>query len=245
LIGGSISGADSLNGSGLIRCIGRIASISIAGSLIPGMDNSTGTLRRSGVIFAGDDIGTLRIGGDIIGNETNPALIVARGQEVKPATGFDLAFGNISVGGDVAYAKILAGYDTWLPIEPDNADAAIGKVTVGGNWVASSIVAGAENLGLDDADGGMGADADDANFADGHDFVQTVNDTPLVARIGSISIGGNVEGTSAANDHFGFVAQQIDQVKIGGQSLGLTAGFGNDLVGLTLSTTDVHLLEVS
>lgn len=245
MIGGSISGAASLNLSGAIRFIGRIASVTIGGSLVSGVDNSTGTLKRSGAILAGDDIGTLKIGGDIVGNDSNPVLIVARGQKVKPTTGFDLAIGNLNIRGNVAHAKVFAGFTWSLAFGPGNADASIGQVTVGGNWTASSLVAGTTNLGLDDAVGGMGADADDVNFADGHDVLQIVDDTALVARIGSIVIRGNVEGTAAVGDHFGFVSQQIDHFKIGTSTFELNAGLSNDLIGLTLSTTDVHLLEVS
>jgi hypothetical protein len=111
---------------------------------------------------------------------------------------------------------------------PANADASIGTVTVGGDWVGGSIVAGAQNLGVDDVVGGMGASADNVDFGDGHDFIQTVDDTPLTARIKTINIKGNVIRTLVVGDHFGFVAQQIAKLKIDGIAVPLTNGPSND-----------------
>ncbi|MFM7042882.1 MAG: hypothetical protein ACKO35_11970, partial [Planctomycetaceae bacterium] len=107
--------------------------------------------------------------------------------------------------------------------------ASLGVITVGGNWVSSDVVAGCIDLGP-------------PGFGIG-DEVQTVDDTPLIAGIASIVIGGTVSGSAQAGDHFGFVSQQIDKVRIGNQPAALTAGPSNDNV-LVQGTTDVRVLEV-
>jgi hypothetical protein len=228
LIGGSITGTASLTNSGNIQSGGRIASVTIGGSLVAGSDASTGTLTRCGAIVAGDDIGPVKIGGNILGNSTNPALIIARGQEVKPLAGFDVAIASLRVGGDVRFARILAGFD--FNQVPSNADASIGAVVVGRDWVASSIVAGAEDTGAD----GFGI----------NDSLQTVDDTALVARIASITIKGDASGSLIAGDHFGFVAQQIDKLRIGSRVFVLDVGPSNDSFAIPF-TDDLRLLEVS
>jgi hypothetical protein len=48
------------------------------------------------------------------------------------------------------------------------------------------------------------------------------------SRIASVTIGGQVLGTMAADDHFGIVAEEVGAVKIGGTALILTVGPGND-----------------
>lgn len=71
-------------------------------------------------------------------------------------------------------------------------------------------------------------------------------DTAIVSRIASIVIGGTVNGTGAAGDPFGFVAEQVVSVKIGGVAVALTAGARNNLVPVSTgaSTGDVKVLEV-
>jgi hypothetical protein len=242
IVGGSVSGTNSLHDSGRILSNGRIASVTVLGSLVAGSNSGTGVIADCGTITAGDDIGAIKIGGGILGNSANPAFISARGQKVKPAIGYDIAIASLSVKGDVRYAQILGGFDEHH--QPANADASIGAVTVGGDWAASSIVAGAENLGADDLAGGAGGDADNVNFGDGHDFVQSAADSPLVSRIASITIMGDVGGSFAVTDHFAFVAQQIGALKVGGKAIALAAGSANDNVAMPF-VDDVLLLEVS
>jgi hypothetical protein len=230
LIGGSITGTVSLRGTGEILSLGRIASVTIAGSVMAGFDDSTGTLIRSGSIVAGDDIGPVKIGGSILGNSTNPALIIGQNQEVKPASGFDTAIASVTVGKDVRFARILAGFNSTQGSV--NADASIGAVSVGGDWQASSLVAGAQDAGT-------------PGFGVG-DTLQTVDDTALIARIASISIRGQVIGSVAAGDHFGFVAEEIGRMTIAGRPVALTPGAGNDTTGIAIPfTNDVAILEVA
>jgi hypothetical protein len=243
VIGASIVGSANLGESGEIRSFGRIASVTIAGSLIAGSDASTSEIDRSGAIVAGDDLGPLKIGGSIVGNSTNPALIIARGQKGSTTTGFDTAIASLSVGGDVRFAKILAGFT--IIQNPSNADASIGAVTVGRDWVASSLVAGATNRGADDAAGGTGINRDNVNFGDGHDVHQSGGSVTLIARIAKISIKGDVGGSFAPGDHFGFVAQQIDKLKIGTQTFTLAPGPSSPADKILIPfTNDVRLVEV-
>ncbi len=78
----------------------------------------------------------------------------------------------------------------------------LGPVTVGRDWSASSIIASATR----------GTDMD---FGTMDDLV-IANATPALSRIAAITIKGQVLGSAVAGDHFGFVAQSIGAVKVGG-----------------------------
>jgi hypothetical protein len=242
LRGGSLSATatDNLDESGCIEG-DRVGGVVIGGSIIAGRDDHpTFTLSRSGAIIA-RELGPLAIKGSLMGNETNPVSITARGQ-ATPGTAGDVAIAKITVGGRVERAQILAGYDISKPPAPINADASIGPVSVGGDWIASNLVAGVLNLGTDDAVGGVGAAADNVNFGDSHDRLITSSDDPnLISRIAKITIKGLVIGTGADADHFGFVAQQIGAFKVGGFTLPLISG--NDVVELSPLTGDFTLRE--
>ena len=143
----------------------------------------------------------------------------------------DLAMGKISIVGRVEFANILAGYD--VNLSAVNGDAQIGAVSVGGDWVASNLVAGAKN-----------AASGNTNFGNGSDASIGAGSAGIVAKIASITIAGQVFGTPksvSTTDHFGFVAQQIGAVKIGGNSIVLTAGLDNLAVG---ETSDMTVHEV-
>jgi hypothetical protein len=229
LVGGSALGPVSLFRTGYIESLGAIASVTIGGSLIAGFVSVDGTLTQSGAIVAADDIGPVQIAGSIVGNSTNPVLIIARGQELKPATGFDIAIASLTVGGDVRFANILAGFNEAQ--SPTNADASIGPVKVGRDWVASSLVAGAQDTGA-------------AGFGVG-DTLQPGGASALIARIASVLINGDVVGSITAADNFGFVAQQIDKLKIGPRTFLLAPGPSSASDNILIpSTDDVHLLEV-
>ena len=139
---------------------------------------------------------------------------------------------RVTVGGRVEHTRILAGYD--VDLTPRNADAVVGPVTVGGDWVASSLVAGV-------VDGGDG-------FGNGTDAVMSgpaVSNEQGPSRIGRIVIRGDVVGTPAgvsAADHYGFVAQLIDGLRVGGRDYRLAANMADARdVG---PTGDVRLLEL-
>ena len=177
----------------------------------------------------------MKIGGSIIGNTTHAVLIIARGQNVKLASGFDIAIASVTVGGSVQHAQILAGYlidGLDGSIDPVNADASIGAVSVGRSWVGSDLVAGARNAGT------LGFGVGDA--------LQATGNTALIARIASITIRGDVSGSRAAGDNFGFVAEQIDKLRIGSRTITLVPGPSNPADNFLISLTDdVHLLEAS
>jgi hypothetical protein len=234
LIGGSISGtAPGIDSSGTIQSYGgRIASVTLRGSIIAGVDASTsGGLSNSGTIGAGDDIGSLTVKGNLIGNITANGIsrvtITARGQET-PGASSDLAIGKISIGGRVEHTQILAGHTGFAAV---NGNAQIGLVTVGGDWRASSLVAGIQDVEAD----GFG-DADDV-------VISTPPADAIVSRIASVTIKGFVFGTGATGDHFGFTAQQIGSFKAGGIKLSLTEATDAPFQ-LALITDDVRLREV-
>lgn len=227
LIGGKPEFDGVLAGAGSIFASGRITSIAIRGSMLSAYYIGAGATAFCGSIRCGADIGSLSVGRGIFGNEQAPIIISAAGQAVKPMTGEDVAIGKITIKGDVRFAQILAGFNTALG--SFNADASIGPVNVSGDWVASSLVAGAQDAGA------MGFGAGDT--------LQSVGDTALVARIASITISGDVTGSATVGDQFGFVAQQIDKLSIGGRAALLTTGKSNNAFPIAF-TTDVAVLEV-
>ncbi len=243
LTGGSITLSDSLDRSGYIESsAGQIVSVTIGGSIISGLDGSSGVLTRNASIRAANDIGSLVVAGSIIGHGDtgsggSPVVISARGRLTPTAT-TDLAIGSITVGtvadgGRVEFANILAGYNTALT--GVNADAQIGAVLVRGDWAASNLVAGASNSGFPSF-----GDANDAKITGGTDTVG------ILSRIASITINGQVFGTPASvnsTDHYGFVAEQIGSLTIGTILTALAAGPHNDNLAVG-ETSDMKLHEV-
>ena len=230
LVGGSIDGALDLADTGSIRADGSIASVSVGGSIFAGVATNGGRLFRSGAVIAGADLGPVSVGGSLLGNSSNTVKIIASGQSQLVPTLEDRAIASVTVKGDANYAEILAGFT--VNFFGNNADASIGIVRVGGDWIAGSIVAGAEDLPT-------------VNGYGTGDRLQTAfDDVAQVARIAEITIGGNVGGTAGiTNDHFGFVAQRIDKVRIAGGAVTLTAGPNND-DRLIAGTNDFRVLEV-
>jgi hypothetical protein len=209
LQGGSVSGHQSLAGSGFIFGA-RITSVSITGSVIAGQNTGTGRLTDSGAISAIYDIGPITVG-SLVGNSKNPVVISARGQQSPTTT--DLAIASITVGsskvsGSVSFTNILAGYTpTGTGV---NAAAQIGPVTVHGNWTASNLVAGA----APGHDGQFGT-ADDVALksSDAHD---------AISQIGPIIITGTVSGNSANRAaNYGFVAQEVTSLTVDGKPITL------------------------
>jgi hypothetical protein len=242
LVGGSISGTTgSLGDSGGILSLGRIASVFIGGSVISGSDTSTGgDLSANATIRAGRDLGSLTVRGGLIGNSNpngdSPVVISARGQKVPGAT-TDIAIGRITIGGRAEHARFLAGYDTGLT--PKNADAQVRAVTVGGDWIASDLVAGVA-AGAD----GLFGRADDAAISG----AGTTDNPGIVSSIAGLKIGGLVYGTPfsvSGSDHFGFVAQEVGSVKVGGFTAPLRPGADNDVIELAPTTGDMTVREVA
>ena len=229
LEGGSTSAVVTLRDTGAISAQ-RIASVFIGGSIVGGVEGGGGgTLINSGSVRATDDLGTVVVKGNLLGNANNPVLITARGQGA-PSAGKDVAIASLTVEGRVSFADILAGYrnDNFGPPTATNADAQIGSV-IAGEWIASNLVAGVQ----DDADA-----ARDDDFGEGDDQL-VAGGTATIARIASILIRGTALGSLfVAGDHFGFVAQQIGSLKIGPTTIPLTSGASNDLTGLLVGLSD-------
>lgn len=226
-IGGDVVGG-AASQSGFI--IGdRITSIALGGSLIAG-ENLGGKTLDSGAIRAIKDIGSILIRGNVFGNSTNFAYITAGGSATPTATK-DVAIGSVRVLGRVERAKILAGYDTKAGAK--DADAQIGTVFVGGDWIASSMAAGA----VPGANSLYG-DSDDAKMTGG-----VKDDGSINSQIKSVTIGGQVLGTVGGSDHFGFVAESIGIVRIGGALQPVNLGISNDNLSVGI-TSDFNVHEI-
>ncbi len=233
-IGGSVIGGNAddstMTQTGCIAG-GRLTSVKIAGSLVAGMRTNGGSLTLSGAIVSLNDIGSISIGGNVVGSSTNRVAIIARGQATQGA-GIDVAIAGISIGGRVEMTDIIGGYTvSSAGAAPTNADAQIGAVKVKGSWTASNLVAGATNTNA-------------PNFGDSHDAAISGGSSSISSKIASITIGGPVYGTPTAvsgADSFGFVAQVIGPVKIAGLKLTPSSGNGT----LVSSTGDVFVHELS
>ena len=168
------------------------------------------------------DIGALTIAGGV-----GTTLITALGQATPSATK-DVAIGKVSIIGSMNDSRILAGYDRFG--NAMNGGAQIEMVKVTGDWIASSIAAGVADTNND----GFG-NSDDAAIAP----------STIISKIAGIVITGNVTGTGGAGDQFGFVARQIDSVKIGGVLQSLTAGKNVIQLAGNPATNDTTIREVA
>ena len=228
LIGGSMHGNGvTLTGSGFISSDHRIASVTVGGSIIAGHRGPGDTLVNSGAIRAGDDRGPVLVKGSILGNTSNPVSITARGQAAPTGTS-DVAMANLTVGGQVTFASILAGYDT-APTPINNGNAQIGAVKVGGDWIASNLVAGVQDNGAD-------------GFGNGNEII--IGGGASIAKIASIVIGGSVAGTGPSGDNYGFESHEIGSFQAAGSIAPLTAGPSGDVVALSPATGDVTIREI-
>jgi hypothetical protein len=219
-IGGDVRGGSG-SSSGRIEDIDTLTSVTVGGSVL------SGTGSNSGQISSDRALGPVVIKGDVIGTSAHPVILAALSGPGKSS----LAIQSVFVGGRVEFAEILAGFDDSLT--PRDPDVQIGSVTVGGDWITSSISAG-----IDPKNGKLG---------DGDDQVITgKNDPNILSKIGSIKIGGAVLGTPSSvssSDSFGFEAEQISSVSIGGVVLPLQAGAHNDNFPLGV-TADFNLHEL-
>lgn len=76
-IGGSITGTDSLQGSGAIESYGRIGRVRIGGSTVSGTDKSSGSLGRNATIRVAAVNGDAQIGAVVLGGDGIATNLVA------------------------------------------------------------------------------------------------------------------------------------------------------------------------
>jgi hypothetical protein len=243
-IGGSLRGGPGTD-SGGIFAIGAMGPVVIRGDMVGGGGNMSGTIFGkanisaitlggsllagagflSGTIAAGGQIGAIRVGRDVLGIPGSSVPIISALGDINPTATSHVAIASLTVGGRVESALIQAGVDL-TGSSGRNADAQIGAVTVGGDWIASSIAAGATQ-------------GTDLYFGDGDDTKFSgfgVNDnSQILSKIVSVTIGGQVLGTGTIGDHFGIVAETVGSVTVGGTRLLLSPGPHNDnlAVGIT------------
>lgn len=230
LIGGNASGIQDLEGAGRISAY-SIANLTVGGSIVAGTDATSGNFEDNGAIRVSYELTNLTVKGSLLGNATHRVLITAA-RNLAPSLTSDLAIGTMKINGRVERTRIRAGL--FFELGGENADAQIGSATVGGNWIASSITAGASS----GADGQIGT-ADDAKLSGM--FVKDI--ATIHSKINSITIVGQVLGTAGGSDHFGFVAETLGSLKIGGANIPLLAGNSNDNKPLGI-TGDVRAREV-
>ena len=186
-IGGDVRSADGTQ-SGTLTVTGTTQKIAIGGSVVSSAASNP-------TIAVYQQVGTLAIKGSVLGRPGALVEIAAGGPSDVPATEAEAtAFGSVTIGGDVTFARILAA----------NGSGRIGAVKVGGDWVASSIAAG-----ITPGPGGYGTPVDFPNSSNPN----------INSRIASITIKGTIFGTAGGNDHYGFVAREIGKFSAAGVTL--------------------------
>jgi hypothetical protein len=201
---------------------------------------SAPTLTQSGFVHAQETIGSVTVLGDVHGSATNDAIISAGGvpdAKLSIRSKTNIALGKVSVSGSVRSALIAAGFDS--NNTAINPDAQIGAVTVSHDWVASSLVAGISA----GADRKYGTN-DDILAPPGTGYA---NRATIVSKIAAVTVGGQIIGTSAAGDSFGFLASSIGSLKLSGLTLKIrpTSLLPASLTLSTATASDVILKEIS
>ncbi|HJZ89639.1 MAG TPA: hypothetical protein VKE40_02130 [Gemmataceae bacterium] len=220
-VGGDVRGGLGQQSARIIAVGGSIGAVTIGGSI------TTKGGSAAAHIDAMEDIGAILVKGSIVGTAAAPIVIAAAGANAND--GDDLgSIQSLTVYGRVEHARILAGHSYF---GPTNADARIGAVVVGGDWIASDLVAGVA-AGADNKFG----TADDVLVAD------PKNDPNVLSTIASVTIRGQVLGTPGAGDSFGFCAERVGSISVGGSAISLKPA-SKDFFGLG-PTFDVTVHEV-
>ncbi len=186
-----------------------IGAVTIAGSI-------HGSLLGESGIFALGRIGPVKVKGSITGaSPESPVMIQASGASDRSP----YALQSLTVKGDVENAVILAGNSSL-------AGESLGPIKVSGDW-RSSVAAASIDPG---ADGRYGT-ADDrlGGTAPGDAVIKAI------ARLARVDIGGLVSGTLADEDSFGFFAQRVGPVRVGGILIPQ---------GLVPGSSDVRIAEI-
>jgi hypothetical protein len=217
---------------GLVKT-GRITLAKIAADLQAGGGAESGSVISAGALksleIKGAATGSVISAGREICAISAASLqgvrILALGQAVQKTT--DLAIARITIAGTVAGSEIFAGFDRFG--NATNGNAQIGKVTVGGNWAGSSMSAG-----VNDVDGDGFGDEDDAAVSGAS--------ATIISRIASVTISGEILGRADASQ-VGFVARQIDSIRIGGSAVALTPA--KNTIVLATNLNEITIREVA
>lgn len=202
------------DGVSAISIDGSFSSLIAYGSI--GRVVVQGSLHAGSTIRSDRRISEIVISGSIEGTAADPVVIAARGDEQG------LALGQVTVGGDSSYGRILAGYDTALVAA--NGAAQIESVVIGGTMVGTDIIAGiASSNGL-----AFGAVSDRAI------------DRSDRSRIGSVRIGG-VISTQDSTDAYAIAANAVGSVSVGGGRVTSPANWQSQPVG----TTDLIISDIA
>ncbi len=222
-ITGNLTGGDNAAGRDVERtgCVlgGKIGAVSIGGNISSGTVVDPGKkLVDSGSIRSTTTIGSLKVGGSMIGNSQVPVLITSE-LLVGPIAS-NVTIGTLEVKNHVSHAVILAGASIDNSPAWNNPFAQITSVKVGGNWTASSISAGAQP-----GPNGYGS----GDSASPQNVANPVIPAGNFSKIGSLTIAGTVAGGDPG-DQFGFVAANFGTITIGGQKIpSPAAGWESDL----------------
>jgi hypothetical protein len=243
IVGGDAS-AGTIRETGYIQAR-QIANLTVGGHLRAGTADPGAHLFDSGAIRATQNILSLTIVGDLLGSDTNNAIISAVGPASLPDQNpVTAAIKSLTIKGNVDKAEILGGYGLVGANGTDprgvalNSDARIGTVTVGGNWSASSLVAGV----IAGADGKFGTPIDDAPIQ----RAGTSNNPDLFSTISSLIVKGSAIPPTGNAGNYGIVAQNVVTVKFGGVSVPITQGPSNDSAGVVVNTgANLAVLEVA
>jgi hypothetical protein len=227
LTGGNVSSLPAVYESGYLQA-NTFTSLHINGNVTAGSNSGPGGIADSGAIAATENIVSLTIGGTVTGTQSDPVIISAL---YGPATTTktDVAIASATFQKSVNYLDLLAGYAPPTVSSgassvsnprgtPSDTTAQIGTVTVLGNLSASNIVAGA--VGVNQTgyppDGEFGTSGDTA--------IPAAVISGLHSSIAKIVIGGTATGDSTTGDSYGFVAQDVMAVEVGGTYIVLTPG---------------------
>lgn len=211
-------GGDIVGGTGVLSgtvVVSSAKKITVGGSIY----GKTGVFTdAAGGIYSASTLGDVSIKGSVISENGGRAFVMAQGM-MNSST---LAISKLTVGGSVDSLDVMAGYrldgDTGDYLAT-NGDASIGAVKVAGNWSGSNLVAGVET-----ANTATGFRINDSTLINGHD-------PAIIAKIVSLTIGGQAMGF-AENAYFnGFVAEQVPQkFKVGKRTF--TFVNTNDVLGI-------------
>jgi hypothetical protein len=235
-IGGSVVGSSGTD-SGTIASYGKLDGVKIGGSLVGSGGQNTGQIysavatgpvtifgdfiggagNGAGKIHSLGVLGAISIGGDVLAG-ANGLIVIAASNGNGLGNNTHLGIKSVTIGGSA----------TRLFVFVNAPDAIIGPVKVGGDWREGAIF-----TNIDSGDGVLGNN-DDVELDAG--------DPLLFSKIASITIGGAVIGTaSTSGDSFGFVAQEIGALSIGGTKIPLLPGHGTD----TNATLSRYIISAS